>query len=50
LPVRLRTHIWPIGIVTLKERTPNPATRLFVQCAQDIAKPLANKSRTAEGV
>jgi DNA-binding transcriptional LysR family regulator len=43
LPVDLRTHIWPIGIVTLKERTPNPATRLFTECAQEIAKPLANK-------
>jgi DNA-binding transcriptional LysR family regulator len=43
LPVDLRTHIWPVGIVTLKERTPNPATRLFMQCAQDVAKPLANK-------
>jgi DNA-binding transcriptional LysR family regulator len=46
LPVGLRTRIWPVGIVTLKERTPNPATRLFVECAQDVAKPLANRPRS----
>jgi len=43
LPVDLRTQIWPIGIVTLKQRTPNPATRLFMECALEVAKPLATQ-------
>ncbi len=43
LPVDLRSPMWPIGIVTLKGRTPNPAARLFIECAQETAKPLKNK-------
>jgi DNA-binding transcriptional LysR family regulator len=31
----------PIGIVTLKNRTPNPVARLFIEHARDIARPLA---------
>jgi DNA-binding transcriptional LysR family regulator len=27
----------------VERRTPNPAMRLFIECAQDVAKPLANK-------
>jgi DNA-binding transcriptional LysR family regulator len=45
LPVDMPSQMWPIGIVTLKERTPNPATRLFMECALQVAKPLALKSR-----
>jgi DNA-binding transcriptional LysR family regulator len=45
LPVDMPSQMWPIGIVTLKERTPNPATRLFIECALQVAKPLASKSR-----
>jgi hypothetical protein len=43
LPVEMPAQMWPIGIVTLKGRTPNPAQRLLVECAQEIAKPLAGK-------
>jgi DNA-binding transcriptional LysR family regulator len=41
LPVEMPIQMWPIGIVTLKGRTPNPAQRLLVECAREIARPLA---------
>src|SRR5262249_41436669 len=33
LPVELPIEPWPVGIVTLKNRTLNPAARLFTDCA-----------------
>jgi DNA-binding transcriptional LysR family regulator len=41
LPVELRTPSWPVGIVTLKNRTLNPVAQLFIRCAREVAKPLA---------
>jgi DNA-binding transcriptional LysR family regulator len=41
LPVEMPVQMWPIGIITLKGRTPNPALRLLVECAREVAKPLA---------
>src|SRR4051794_30979816 len=46
LPVEMPVHMWPIGIVTLKGRTPNPALRLLIECAEEVAKPLASKRRS----
>jgi DNA-binding transcriptional LysR family regulator len=46
LPVEMPVQMWPIGIVTLKGRTPNPALRLLIECAQEVAKPLASKRRS----
>jgi len=43
LPVEMPVQMWPIGIVTLKGRTPNPAQRLLVDCAREVAKPLATR-------
>jgi DNA-binding transcriptional LysR family regulator len=43
LPVEMPAQMWPIGIITLKDRTPNPARRLLVECAKEVAKPLAGK-------
>jgi DNA-binding transcriptional LysR family regulator len=43
LPVDLPVQMWPIGIITLKDRTLNPATKLFVDCAHQLSKPFANK-------
>jgi DNA-binding transcriptional LysR family regulator len=40
VPVELRTPPWPVGIVTLKGRTPSPAAQLFINCAREVAKPL----------
>jgi DNA-binding transcriptional LysR family regulator len=41
LPVRLPIAPVPVGIVSLKDRTPNPTSRLFVEHARAIAKSLA---------
>jgi len=39
--VNLPIQPWPVGILTLKNRTPNPAAQLFIDCARKLAKPLA---------
>ncbi len=41
LPVDLPTAPIPVGIVTLKNCTLGSVTRLFIDCAREIAKPLA---------
>ena len=41
LPIGLPTTRRPTGILTFKNRTPNPATQLSIDCARDVAKPLA---------
>ena len=38
LPVDLPTDVWPIGIITLKDRTLSPATQLFIDCAKEVSK------------
>jgi DNA-binding transcriptional LysR family regulator len=40
LPVALPMAGMPIGIVTLKNRTLSPASRLFIDSAREVAKPL----------
>ena len=37
IPVDLEVERWPVGIVVLRNRTPNPAVQLFVDCARKIA-------------
>jgi DNA-binding transcriptional LysR family regulator len=44
LPIELPMTRAPIAIITLKNRTLSPAARLFIDCAREIAKPLANFS------
>ena len=34
---------WPIGVMTLKNRTLTPVVKLFIDCAREVVKPLANK-------
>lgn len=41
LPIDLPTARRPTGILTFKNRTPSPATQLFIDCARDVAKQLA---------
>jgi DNA-binding transcriptional LysR family regulator len=41
LPVELPTTQRQIGIITLKNRTLSPLAQLFIDCARQIAKPLA---------
>jgi molybdate transport repressor ModE-like protein len=43
LPVDLAIAGGPIGIMTLKNRTPSPVTQLFITCAREVAKPLAKR-------
>jgi DNA-binding transcriptional LysR family regulator len=40
LPIRIPVQLRPVGVVTLKNRTPNPVARLFIECVRGIVKPL----------
>jgi DNA-binding transcriptional LysR family regulator len=41
LPVEPRMAEMPVGVVTLKNRTLGPAAQLFINCAREVAMPLA---------
>jgi DNA-binding transcriptional LysR family regulator len=43
LPVDFPSPPWPVGIMTLKNRTRSPVTRLFIECAREVVKPLATR-------
>jgi DNA-binding transcriptional LysR family regulator len=43
LSVELPLRRMPIGVITLKNRTLSPAAQLFIDCAREIAKPLAKR-------
>jgi DNA-binding transcriptional LysR family regulator len=43
LPVELPTARRPNGIVTLKSRALSPVAKLFIDCAREVAKPLAKR-------
>lgn len=43
LPVKLPVEPWPVGIMTLKNRTLTPVVKLFIDCAREVVKPLASK-------
>ncbi len=43
LPVDFPAQTWPVGIVTLRDRTLSPATQLFIDCAREVSRPLARK-------
>jgi DNA-binding transcriptional LysR family regulator len=43
LPIDLPTTRRPVGIITLKNRTLSPAAQLFIDCAREIARPLAKR-------
>jgi DNA-binding transcriptional LysR family regulator len=45
LPVDLPIGEWPVSILTLRKRAPNPVTRLFVDHAQEVVRSLATKRR-----
>jgi DNA-binding transcriptional LysR family regulator len=45
LPIDLSIQPRPVGIVTLKNRTFSPIAKLFIECAREIAKPLAKTQR-----
>lgn len=41
LPVHFPVEPMPVAIITLKNRTLNPAVQLFIKCAHEVSKPLA---------
>jgi DNA-binding transcriptional LysR family regulator len=43
LPVEMPMARQPNGIVTLKNRTLSPVAQLFIDCARELAKPLARR-------
>ena len=45
LPIDLATMAGAFGIVTLKNRTLTPVAQLFIDCAREVAKPLAMPRR-----
>ena len=45
LKVDLRIAPYPVGIITLKDRTLSPATQLFIDRAREVAKPLAKSKQ-----
>jgi DNA-binding transcriptional LysR family regulator len=40
LPVEHTPRPWPIGIVTLKNRTVSPVVQTFLDCVREVAKPM----------
>ena len=43
LPVALPIEPWPVGVMTLKNRTLAPVVKLFIDCAREVVKPLATQ-------
>jgi len=39
IPVDVPTPTYPVGVLTLKDRTLNPIVHLFIDCAREVAKP-----------
>jgi DNA-binding transcriptional LysR family regulator len=49
LPVEFPGPPWPVGIMTLKNRTQSPVTKVFIECAREVAKPLAARHSVGPG-
>jgi len=49
LSVDLPFKPWPVGIVTLKNRTLSPAAQLFIECAREVVRPLARGRSKSTG-
>ena len=45
LPVELPMSLFPVNVITLKNRTLSPLARLFIEHARDVAKPLAKADK-----
>jgi DNA-binding transcriptional LysR family regulator len=45
LPIRLPKHDFPLAIVTLKRRMPNPVVQLFIRHARSTLKAMASSQR-----
>ena len=44
LPIELPMSHFPVGIITVKNRTWSRTAQLFIECAREVAKPLAKVS------
>ena len=44
LPVDFLSPPWPVGIMSLKNRTHSPVSRIFIECAREVVKPLAPRA------
>jgi DNA-binding transcriptional LysR family regulator len=42
LPLNLPVDPWPVGIMTLKNRTLTPVVKLFIEHARAVTKPLGS--------
>lgn len=49
LPVDFPSPPWPVGIMTLKNRTRSPVNKVFIECVREVAKPLAARDSVARG-
>jgi DNA-binding transcriptional LysR family regulator len=49
LPVEFPGPPWPVGIMTLKNRTQSPVTKIFIECTREVAKPLAARHSVGPG-
>jgi DNA-binding transcriptional LysR family regulator len=43
LPIDLPVGAWPVVMATLRDRTLSPVVECFIECAREVAKPLAKK-------
>jgi DNA-binding transcriptional LysR family regulator len=49
LPVELPVPTWPLGVMTLKNRTISPVAQIFLDCAHEVLKPLQHRNNAANG-
>jgi DNA-binding transcriptional LysR family regulator len=47
LPVDITVRSWPVGIVTLKNRTVSPVVQTFINCIREVAKPMVKAAGSA---
>ena len=45
IDIDLPAPTYPVGILTLKNRAPNPITPVFINCAREVAKPFLRAKR-----
>jgi DNA-binding transcriptional LysR family regulator len=45
LPIDIAANGGVVGIITLKNRTLTPVAQLFIDCAREVAKPMAKPRR-----
>ena len=48
LPVNLPIRPWQLSILTLKNRTLSPVAERFMECAREVAKPMADRQHAGK--